>query len=55
MVVAERAIQFECENCGHMQYDNYALSPGWYINRAVNEDNIVCAECGHDNHVIEEL
>ena len=54
-VTAERAIQFECEECGLVQFSEYTLSDGWYENRAVNDDRIYCEECGHENHVIEEL
>ena len=54
-VTAERAIQFECEECGLVQFSEYTLVHGWYGDRAVNEDNIDCEKCGHENHVIEEL
>ena len=54
-VTAEKAIQFECEKCGHIQYSEYTLAPGWYQDRAVNEDSILCELCGHDQHIIEEL
>jgi transcription elongation factor Elf1 len=54
-VIAHEAISFTCENCGSEQFAEYTLSPGWYKDRAVNEDNIDCITCGHENHVIEEL
>jgi len=46
-VTAGRAIQFECEKCGHFQYESYTLSGGWHIDRAVNEDHIICEKCDH--------
>jgi len=54
-VEAERAIQFECEECGEIQYHEYSLQDSWLDNRAVNADNIMCEKCGHDNFVFEEL
>lgn len=54
-VEISRAIQFKCEKCGHIQYAEYTLTPGWYEDRAVNEDNILCEYCNHDQHVIDEL
>lgn len=54
-VEAGRAIWFECEKCTHGQYADYSLDSGWFDGRAVNEDYIDCEECGHENHVIEEL
>lgn len=54
-VTAERAIQFECEKCGHIQYGDYTLDMGWHEDRAIMEDRINCENCGHENHVIEEL
>lgn len=54
-VEAKKAIQFECENCGEVQFSEYTLNHGWHVDRAVNEDRIDCEECGHENHVIEEL
>lgn len=52
---AMRAISFECEECGEIQFADYTLVDGWYMGRAVNEDNIICEHCWHDQHVIEEL
>ena len=54
-VEAEKAIQFECEKCGYLNYESYTLESGWYEDRAVMEDCLECGECGHENHVIEEL
>lgn len=54
-VEAEKAIEFKCEKCGELQYFDYTLIPGWYEDRAVNEDKITCEKCSHQNHVIEEL
>ncbi len=54
-VDAEKAIQFECEECKEVQFADYMLEPGWHEDRAVNEDRINCSECNHENHVIEEL
>ena len=54
-VTAEKAIQFECEKCGRIQFTEYTLTHAWYEDRAINEDNIMCEKCNHDNHVIEEL
>ena len=54
-VEAEKAIQFECENCGHFQYESYTLCSGSFEDRAVNEDRIDCEKCGYENHIIEEL
>ena len=53
-VTAKKAIQFECEECGHFQYGSYSLEGAYYKGRVVNEDHIMCKQCGHDNHVIEE-
>ena len=54
-VTAEKAILFECEKCHKEQFYKYSLEHGWYDDRAVMEDRIVCQYCNHDNHVIEEL
>ena len=53
-VEAEKAIQFECEECGHFQYESYTLIGGSHEGRAVEEDYIDCEKCGHENHVIME-
>jgi transcription elongation factor Elf1 len=55
VVKAHEAISFTCWNCGTEQLAYYTLEPGWYEDRAVNEDKIDCIVCGQENHVIEEL
>jgi transcription elongation factor Elf1 len=55
VVKAHEAISFTCWNCGTEQLAYYTLNPGWYVDRAVNEDVIDCEKCGEENHVIEEL
>ncbi|MBU2644482.1 hypothetical protein KKI24_07205 [bacterium] len=54
-VEAQKAIYFECENCGHGQYGEYTLDHGWEDDRAVMVDTIDCEKCTHPNRVIEEL
>ena len=54
-VQVEKAIRFKCEHCGKVQFGEYTLIPGKYMDREVNEDHILCEQCNHDNHVIEEL
>ncbi len=54
-VEAEKAIQFECEECGRVQFSEDTLCYGRYADRTVKEDRIDCEKCGHENHVIEEL
>ena len=53
-VEAEKAIQYECEKCGEVQFSEYTLCPEWFEDREVMSDRILCDSCGHDNHVIEE-
>lgn len=54
-VTAEKAIYFECEECGHGMYIDYTLDHDWEGDRAVMSDKIDCEECQHQNRVIEEL
>ena len=53
--VAQTAIQFECEKCGKIQFEEDSLDYAWFKDRTVREDHIQCEKCGHDNHVIQEL
>jgi len=59
MIKAERAIQFDCEQCGETQYFEYTLEHGWCYDdgrsRAVMQDEVQCEFCGHMNHVYQEL
>ena len=52
---AMRAISFECEECGEIQFADYTLESGWFEDRVVMSDLIDCENCGRENHVIEEL
>jgi hypothetical protein len=54
-VKAEKAIMFKCEQCGEKQSYPYTLEHGWYEDRCVMRDNIICCFCGLDNLVVEEL
>lgn len=52
---AQKAIYFRCEDCDYPQYHLHTLEHGWFNDRYVNQDHIVCENCGFDNHIIEEL
>ena len=53
--VAWPAIKYKCEKCGMEQFEEDSLDYGCYENKAVRQDHIQCENCGHDNHVIQEL
>ena len=53
-VKISKAIMFECEKCKTIQYHPYTLTYGWYKDKFIIEDHIICNKCNHDNHVIED-
>lgn len=55
IVEAEKAVQFECGYCGHLNYESYALNYDWIDDAACNSDVISCEKCGKDNKVVERI
>ena len=55
VIKAEKAILFDCPECGHSQYHEYDLCDDWYEDRAVNSTIVECEECEKEVKVIEEL
>ena len=55
IVDAEKAIQFTCGHCGHINYESYCLENDWIDDAACLSDVISCSKCGKDNKVVERL
>jgi len=57
MQKAERAIMFECEKCGRINFEEDTLDyePHESEKRWIRFDRIDCDKCGHENAVYMEL
>ncbi|MCK5611309.1 hypothetical protein KAR91_56085 [Candidatus Pacearchaeota archaeon] len=53
IVEAEKAIQFECGHCEHINFESDSLDSDWINDAACRSDVIACSKCGKDNKVVE--
>jgi hypothetical protein len=54
-VMADLAICFKCEECGHQQFTKYTLELRFEYQECIYVDYIDCEECRHTNRVIEPV
>jgi len=54
-VMADSALWFQCEECGHGQYTAYSLELRYEYEECIFVDYIDCEKCKHTNRVIDPI